>query len=82
MVEDLLADVVEEEAIIDWWVTHCVVSAVVAAVEAELLDFSVLRIPEPGLLPIHFDYVLGSFIYLFIVEGPYSYGNLNAICHA
>ncbi len=64
VVEDLLADVVEEEAVVDWRVSHGVVGAVVAAVEAELFDFSVLGIPESGLLSFHLNDIFGFLFFL------------------
>jgi hypothetical protein len=38
VVEDLLADIVEEESVVDGRVTHSVVSAVVATMETELFN--------------------------------------------
>lgn len=81
MVEDLFADIIEEEGVVDWRMAHGVISAVEASMEAELLDLSAIRITQSDLLALHLDDILGALVDLLLVEGTHSHCNLNALRH-
>lgn len=49
--------------------------------EAELLNLSVVGVPKPDFLALHLHNALWALVDLFVIEGPHSDCNLDAICH-
>lgn len=81
VVENLLAYVIEEEAVVDGGVSHCIVRAVVTSVESKFFDVIGFGVAKSGLLSVHFDDVLGALVDFLFVERPHSHCDLDAVCH-
>lgn len=81
VVENLLAYVIEEEAVVDRGVSHRIVRAVVTSMESKFLDVVGFGVAKSGLLSVHFDDVLGSLVDFLFVERSHSYCDFDAVCH-
>jgi hypothetical protein len=81
VVQNFLTYVLEKERVVDGWMTHSVVCAIVALVESKFLNLLVVWVPQPHLLAFHLNDGFAPFTDLLVIERTHSYCDFDAVSH-